>query len=163
MTYGLSSTRYDAEQASLVLWYGTETLSFRPGHDRRHQLNALLSTTVAGLDLSLRWEYGSGLPFSRAIGFDGFALIDDVTPAPDVPGSRRVIYERPFRGILPAYHRLDASAAKRFKLQHASVTVQASLINVYDRRNVFYLDVFTLRRVDQLPLIPSAGLRIEYN
>jgi hypothetical protein len=163
VTYGLSSTRYMAEQASLVLWYGAETLSFRPAHDRRHQLNALVTSNVAGLDVSLRWEYGSGLPFSRAIGFDGFALIDDVTPAQDVPGSRRVIYERQFSGILPAYHRMDASAAKSFKLQRASITVQASLINVYDRRNIFYLDVFTLRRVDQLPLIPSASLRIEYN
>ncbi len=163
VTYGLSSTRYDAEQVTLELWYGQETLSFRPPHDRRHQVNALVSTSISKLDVSMRWEFGSGLPFSRAIGFDGFALVNDVTPAPDVPGSRRVIYERPFRGILPTYHRMDFSVARSFRAGSADVTVQASVINLYDRRNIFYLDVFTLTRVDQLPLVPSISLRIEYN
>jgi hypothetical protein len=35
------------------------------------------------------------------------------------------------------------------------------LTNAYDRRNLFYLDLFTLRRIDQLPLIPSAGFKLE--
>lgn len=161
ITYGLSSTRYKAEQAALILWYGSETLDFRPPHDRRHQVNALTSTNVQGFDISLRWEFGSGLPFSRAIGFDGFSLINDIAPAHEFPGFRRVIYERPFRGLLPSYHRMDFSVSRSFNTRQARFTVQASLINLYDRSNVFYLDVFTLRRVDQLPLIPSLSLKVE--
>ena len=162
VTYGLSSTRYKAEQAQIPVWYGQETLDFRPPHDRRHQLNALVSTTVRDFDLSVRWEFGSGLPFSRALGFDGFALIDDIIDVSEVENSRRVIYERPFNGELPAYHRLDVSVARSFSVGRAEVTVQGSLINAYDRDNLFYLDVFTLRRVDQLPLVPSLGLSVDF-
>ncbi|MFQ5570500.1 MAG: carboxypeptidase regulatory-like domain-containing protein [Rhodothermales bacterium] len=162
VNYGLSSTRYNAKQATLQLWYGTESLRFRPPHDRRHQLNALASLSVFGFDLSARWSFGSGLPFSRALGFDGFALIDDVVDMAQIPGSRRVIYERPFNGVLPTYHRLDVSVERRFSLGRAAVTVQGNLINAYDRRNLFYLDVFTLRRVDQLPLVPSLGLNVDF-
>ena len=39
----------------------------------------------------------------------------------------------------------------------------AGVINMYDRQNLFYLDVFTLRRVDQLPFIPTLGLKLEYD
>ena len=162
VNYGFSSTEYEAEQATLLLWYGQETLSFRPPHDRRHQVNALLSGTLFDFDLSARWEFGSGLPFSRAIGFDGFALIDDITGAVRVPGARRVIYERPFNARLPTYHRLDVSVERTFPMGNVDLTVQGSVINLYDRRNLFYLDVFTLRRVDQLPLMPSFGIKVEF-
>ena len=97
----------------------------------------------------------------QAPGF--FALIDDVERADQIEGSRRVIYERPYNAVLPTYHRLDLSVDRTFDLGAAALTVQASAINTYDRRNLFYLDVFTLRRVDQLPLVPSLGLKLEVN
>jgi hypothetical protein len=163
VNYGLSSTRYRAEQATLQLWYGEERMRFRPGHDRRHQINLVAGTTVLGLDTSLRWELGSGLPFSRAIGFDGFALIDDVHRMGDVEDRRRVIYERPYNAVLPTYHRLDFSVARSFRLGSSDVSLQGSVINLYDRRNLFYLDVFTLTRVDQMPLVPTLAVKVAFD
>ncbi|MDX1531495.1 MAG: TonB-dependent receptor, partial [Rhodothermales bacterium] len=141
LTYGFSNTRYFAEQAEIALWYGVERLRFRPPHDRRHQVNALASATLRGIDVSARWEFGAGLPFSRVVGFDGFAVVDDVTSGFDLDPTRRVIYERPFSGTLPAYHRLDLSAGRTFDVGRAAVTLQGSLINAYDRDNLFYLDI----------------------
>lgn len=161
VNYGLSSVEYNARQASLALWYGAGALRFRPAHDRRHQINVLASTRLLGFDLSTRWQFGSGLPFNRALGFDGFLLMDGTVDVFETPGDRRVIYERPFNGILPTYHRLDFSVERSFRLGRGTATVQGSLINVYDRANIFYLDVFTLQRADQLPLIPSFGVKIE--
>ena len=163
VNYGFSNTRYQARQASLQLWYGEETLNFRPSHDRRHQVNVLLSTRFHGFELSTRWAFGSGLPYSRALGFDGFVLIDDVIDASRAPYSRRVLYERPYSAVLPTYHRLDASLDRTFVLGTIDVTLMGSVINVYDRRNLFYLDVFTLQRVDQLPFIPSLGVKVAFN
>ncbi|MFQ5569103.1 MAG: carboxypeptidase regulatory-like domain-containing protein [Rhodothermales bacterium] len=163
INYGLSSVEYTADQAFVKLWFGTETLRFRPAHDRRHQVNMLASTRLLGFDLSARWQFGSGLPFNRALGFDGYLLMDGSVNVFEDKGNRRVIYERPFNGILPTYHRLDVSVERTFTLGRAGATVQASLINAYDRTNIFYLDIFTLRRADQLPLIPSFGLKIEMN
>ena len=160
--YGLSSTRYEAQQEELELWYGDATLAFRPPHDRRHQLNVLAQAEATRFKLSVRWAFGSGLPYSRVLGFDGFALIDDQRVVSKLPARRRVIYERPFRGLLPTYHRLDVALARTFWLRRARLTLQASAINAYDRRNIFYLDTFTLRRVDQLPFVPSVGLQVTF-
>lgn len=161
--YGYSNTIYEARQAQIDLWYGTESLRFRPPHDRRHQLSALATLTLAGVDLSLRWQFGSGQPYSRVVGFDGFALVDDVEPATDTPGTRRVIYERPFNGILPTYHRLDVAVERSIPLSSTvALAAQASVINAYNRPNIFYLDTFTLQRVDQLPVTPSLGLALRY-
>lgn len=161
VTYGYSNSTYAAQQASLVLWYGTEKLRFNPPHDRRHQINALGVFRVKGLETSLRWQFGSGLPFSQAVGFDGFALVSDIGNIADVPGSRRVIYEAPFNARLPAYHRLDVSVERRIETKSGAVHLQLSVINVYDRRNLLFLDVFTIERADQLPFIPSFGIKLE--
>lgn len=163
VNYGLSSTRYVADAKTFAVWYGDERPVFRPPHDRRHQVNAVAGAQLAGFDVSLRWEFGSGLPFSRALGFDGFAIVDDIEKASEIPATRRVIYEKPYNAVLPTYHRLDASVERTFDVGDVSLTAQASVINLYDRRNLFYVDVFTLRQVDQLPFVPSFGLRIEYN
>jgi hypothetical protein len=161
--YGLSSVRYEARQEELALWFGEATLDYRPAHDRRHQVNVVANTTWRGVDLGLRWQFGSGLPYNRALGFDGFILMDDAVDVFAERGDRRVIYERPFNGVLPTYHRLDLSVARTFPFRTADVTLQGTLINTYDRANIFYLDVFTLRRVDQLPLLPSVGLSVSFN
>lgn len=162
LNYTFSNTKYLAEQASIPVWYGNETLEFRPPHDRRHQVNLSVGATLLAFDLEAQWVFGAGLPFSRAIGFDGFAVIDDIEDVGRVPTSRRVIYERPFSGLLPAYHRLDLSVGRKFELGGASVTMQGSIINAYNRSNIFYLDIFTLRRVDQLPVIPSLGIKVGF-
>ena len=33
---------------------------------------------------------------------------------------------------------------------------------MYNRRNLFYLDIFTLNRVDQLPIVPTLGLQVSF-
>ena len=95
-TYGFSNTEYAGVGRAIPIWYGTEKLRYRPGHDRRHQVNVLASSTWRGFSFSARWAFGSGLPYTRPLAFDGFALVDDVRRAEDLEHSRRVIYERPF-------------------------------------------------------------------
>ncbi len=160
--YGLSSVEYRASGRNLDLWYGNETLSYRPPHDRRQQANVILGVTAFDFDLSVRWQFGAGLPYSRALGFDGFILMDGSADVTTEPGDLRVIYERPYNGQLPTYHRLDVSLEREFAVGPALITGQLGVINVYDRQNLFYYDVFTLRRVDQLPFIPSFGLKVAF-
>ena len=162
INYGLASVEYEAMQSELVYWFNESTYKFRPAHDRRHQLNVLTSTRVRGFDISLRWQFSSGRPFNRAYGFDGFLLMDGSIDVFTDPGERRVVYERPFSGILPAYHRMDVSINREFRVGGSNLVAQASILNVYDRANIFYLDVFTLERSDQLPFIPSLGLKVNF-
>jgi hypothetical protein len=156
--------RYSAKQEALELWYGSSELDFRPAHDRRHQVNAVASLDLRPFDIDVRWQFGSGLPYNRALGFDGFMIVDGDLDVFSDPGNRRVIYEEPYNGILPTYHRLDITIERDLILPgSARLKVLAGVVNMYDRQNLFYLDVFTLRRVDQLPFIPTFGLKLEYD
>ncbi len=163
INYGISSVEYNAMQETLPVWFGSSEVRFRPPHDRRHQVNALTRFSLGGFDVSLRWNLGSGLPYSQIRGFDGFVLLDGPVDVSREPGQARVIYDRPFEGILPAYHRLDVSVSRVFQYRDDSwVTLQAGVINAYNRANLFSLDTFTLQRNDQLPVIPTAGIKFEF-
>ena len=163
INYGLSSVRYTSKQPSAELWFGSESLEFRPPHDRRHQLNVVATTRVSGIDISVRWNFGSGRPFNHVYGFDGFVLLDGIQNLFTVPDDQRVIYGQPFQGLLPTYHRLDVSLEREFVLDKFILTAQVGVINAYNRRNLFALDLFTTERNYQLPIVPVAGLRIDFD
>ncbi len=56
---------------------------------------------------------------------------------------------------LPVYHRLDLSCSKRFTIDPVRVTIGVSVINVYDRKNIFYLDRNTGEHIYMLRFAPS--------
>ena len=78
----------------------------------------------------------------------------------EVRGPSRVVLDRPLTARLPIMHRLDVSLSRDFNLSLGRVTAQVGAINAYDRRNMFYYDLFTARRVDQLPFAPYASVRL---
>lgn len=163
VNYGHSKVEYVAKQSEIQFWFGTQELIFSPPHDRRHQVNALASLAMYGFTLGIRFQFGSGLPFSRAVGFDEFILLDGPTDVFEEEGSTRVLYGQPFDGRLPSYHRLDISLDKSFSFVGGTALVlQAGVTNAYDRTNLFYVDLFTLRSLNQLPLIPSFGAKFEF-
>lgn len=159
--YGWGRTEYESRQEDFGVWFGEPVQSYHPSHDRRHQVNALASLDLGRYTFAARWELGSGFPFTRIIGFD--EVFDFRTGLPNVKryGDTRVLLDRPFRGRLPATHRLDVSAERLFDIGSRQVLVQAGVINVYDRTNIFYYDIFTTRRVDQLPFAPYLSLRLQ--
>ncbi len=163
LNYGYAKVRYQAKQTEIQYWFGSSEFEFSPPHDRRHQLNAVGSLTLAKFILNVRWQYGSGLPFSQALGFDEFVLLSGPTDIFDEHGDTRVLYTYPYGGRLPAYHRLDISLERTFEIsRNTAVSVLASATNAYDRSNLFYIDLFTLEKLDQLPLIPAVGLKFEF-
>ena len=110
VNYGLSSVAYTTVSDRNELILGDPTFHFRPGHDRRHQATVVASVPVAGFTAALRFQYGSGLPYSRAPRLPTSSCCPTArrTSTPD-PGTPRVLYERPFNALLPAYHRLDVT------------------------------------------------------
>jgi len=163
VNYGYAEVEYTAQQQELASWFGSDSYAYSPPHDRRHQVNAVGSFNFRSFSLSARWQYGSGLPFSEALGFDEFVLLDGPKDLFKDPGETRVLYSFPYGGRLPDYHRLDVSAEYSFEFtDNVALTVLASGTNTYDRTNLFYIDLFTLNRLDQLPFIPAAGLKLEF-
>ena len=163
VNYGYSEVEYDAKQTEIQYWFGSSEYTFAPPHDRRHQLNAVGSLNVLGFTLNVRWQYGSGLPFSQALGFDEFIVLEGPTDLFENPGDTRVLYSYPYGGRLPTYHRLDVSLERSFNLAGSvDLSLLASGTNTYDRTNLFYIDLFTLDRLDQLPLIPAFGVKVSF-
>ena len=161
VNYGLSSTRYEIDPESPAV---RNPGRFRPPHDRRHQVNVLGKVVVYGFDISARWQFGSGLPFTPVEGFDGFVLMDGPVAVRNVRGFPRVIYESiPYRAVLPTYHRLDVTVERVFDMPlGVEMTVQAGVMNAYDRANLFSLDLLTAQRTDQLPIVPIVGLKVGF-
>ncbi len=163
LNYGYATVDYRSSSERYEFWFGEREIEYRPSHDRRHQLNALAQVTVADFDLSVRWQFGSGLPFSQPLGFDVFILMDGAFDPYTEDGEPRVVYDRPFNAELPTYHRLDVTVERVFDLGAVELTALAGVINGYDRRNLFSYDVFTLKRTDQLPLVPTFGFKAALN
>jgi hypothetical protein len=162
--YGYSRTTYSSAQASFSTWFGEPVQEYSPPHDRRHQVNALFSLDIGKFTAGLRWQLGTGVPYTRPIGFDD--LLDFRERLPEVRndrGTRRVILDRPFNDRLPVVHRLDVSLDRRIRISESgsSVKFQLGAINSYNQTNIFYYDVFTQRRIDQLPIIPYLTLELE--
>lgn len=158
--YGFSWTRYTASQDNFSTWFGTDIRNYHPPHDRRHELNAVLSADFGHVKADLRWQFGAGLPYTKPFGFDAFIRLRELRESPGFYGTPRLLYEKPYRDRLPAYHRLDVSLKRTFSWDAVELTAKAGAINLYDRQNLFYFDLFTQRRVNQLPLVPYLALEI---
>jgi hypothetical protein len=159
--YGYSWTMYQLSRREFTAWFGEPVQRYHPPHDRRHQINAALSLHLGDFTASARWQFGSGLPFTRPIGFDeAFDYAKELYQVTASLGTTRMLLDKPFTGRLPLVHRLDLSLDRTFDVSFGQIAVQAGVINAYDRRNMFYYDLFTGRRLDQLPLAPYASVTL---
>lgn len=142
--------------------YGTFT--YPPAFDRRHNVN-IVSAYMFGkkesMELSVRWNLGSGFPFTPTLGFYenvsfSGGIDSDIT---NTNGSLGILYGQLNSYRLPYYHRLDISFKKRFIiLPTNNIELNAGVINTYNRENLFYFDRVTSNRVNQLPFLPTLGL-----
>jgi len=135
--------------------------------DRRFNLNLLASYTAGkkrDWEISLRYNVGSPFPFTQTQGFYenlGPSLSSNIGSSYlTANGSIATLYASDINGgRLSWYHRLDFSVKKNFKLSKNSLLdATASITNIYDRNNIFYVNRLTNTRVYQLPLIPSLNL-----
>lgn len=139
-----------------------------PTHfERRHNVNLLGSLAIGrSWELSVRWNYGAGFPFTLTQGFYGqYNLLDgiDTDVLTGNPGLGIVYSDKRNSGQLPDYHRLDMSLKKEFEIRkNLLIEIMASVTNVYNRGNIFYFDRIRYTRVDQLPILPSLTLKVDF-
>lgn len=145
-----------------------EIQTYYPHYDRRHTIN-LLSTIRLGethqWEISGRWSYGSGFPFTQTQGMYENITFNDgiITDYTLTNGDYGVAYGELNAGRLPNYHRLDISGKRRFSIGKRSILdINVSVTNTYNRNNIFYFDRLTFTRVDQLPILWSAGATFNF-
>lgn len=139
---------------------------YAPRYDRRHTLNLLASLHILrSLDVSFRWEFGSGLPFTQSIGFYDKLTLGRGFPnqSPTETGNPESLYGPKNSARLPAYHRMDVSLSYRVQFfSTIKTTVGINLINLYDRKNISYFDSNTGQRRNMLGFFPSATATLEF-
>lgn len=175
-TYGLSkSTRNDFKQ------------TYFPVFDRRHNLNFVGSYKIGRFgyyegaegrkmlpkfkehrwEFNVRWNLGSGFPFTQTQGFYeklSFTNNGSQSNYLNQNGSLNLILSDQFNGgRLPYYHRLDVAIKRKWVIRNSwMIEATGSVINAYDRRNIFYIDRILFEKVYQFPILPSFGLAITY-
>jgi hypothetical protein len=148
-------------------WNGFE--QYFPVFDRRHNVN-LVGTYLFGkkkdLELSIRWNLGSGLPFTpTAANYQSEPFKDGVTTnILESNPSTVSTYLGEFNSErLPYYHRLDITAKKQFEFKNKNVLeVIASVTNSYNRSNIFYVNRVTNKTIYQFPILPSVGISYKF-
>ncbi|MBI2966665.1 MAG: TonB-dependent receptor [Bacteroidetes bacterium] len=136
---------------------------YPPHFDRRHNVNLVASYNF-GKDLTwefdARWNYGSGFPFTKTAGFYEKISFEDINQNYlTANGELAYVYGPINDGRLPDYHRLDLTVKKKFfPSENSTLEVVASVVNAYNRQNIFYFDRIRYERVDQLPILPSFGI-----
>lgn len=148
-------------------WDGFE--EYYPVFDRRHNVN-LVGTYLFGkkknFETSVRWNLGSGLPFTPTIGFyqaENFSGGVTTDPNTTNPDNVSFILGDFNSGRLPYYHRLDITFKQRIQLKNKTeIEIIASVTNLYNRQNIFYVNRVTQEKIYQFPLLPSMGVSYKF-
>ena len=141
---------------------------FPPAQDRRHNLNVVVNTPgPLGADLSMRFGYGSPLPYTAVVGQWIHRYYD--------PGRNLFLGGglEPYRTArnaerYPAYARVDASARWTFRWLGALWHPTLQMLNATARSNVFvyffdYGQQPPVRRgLSQFPFIPTVGVEVAF-
>lgn len=135
-----------------------------PKYDSRHNVHLNFIMELGdGWEVSSSWFFNSGLPFTPIVGYYDKLYIDDLFNVGSLFGSYSpytILGDRNM-GRLPTYHRLDFSVNKKFETYLANIFISLNVLNVYDRKNIFYFDRKTGKQVNMLPILPTASVKIE--
>lgn len=164
-----------------------ERIPFR--FDQRHTVNIVLNYKLdTDWDLGVRWQFGSGFPYTEPIGIKPRVLLVDTdgdgkaeTPQIATRSSfnnsdqREVVFDieygnqQKYNSKKPDYHRLDLRATYSTKLWNLNWQFYLDIINVYNRGNVvgydYYInDDLTLGREanNMFPILPTFGFNFRF-
>jgi hypothetical protein len=149
-------------------------ISYPPIFDRRFEIDFVLRFPVLRKwQGGLRWNFGSGLPYTRPVG--NYLMYEY-----HLDENRRVLEERPDSAMVavllgqrnaaryPNYHRLDLSVRRTFTKSWGTLTPHIDILNVYNRKNVlFYFYEYqkspaVRSGISMFPFLPTAGVEVVF-
>jgi hypothetical protein len=155
-------------------------LEYAPIFDRRVDADLVLRYPLPwGWQGGLRWNVGTGTPFTRALGsyatysprfVDAGGRLEwaGASDQTDDLGGYAVYLEPRNSSRYPVYHRLDVSARKTFRKSWGTLEPYVDLINLYNRRNVlFYFYQYdesppSRAGISMFPIVPTVGLEVHF-
>ncbi len=156
-TIGVTRRRYPDEPAFSV--------TFPPKYDRLHDVSAVVNAALGRRwTVTLAGVYATGQAYTLPVG--RYALQD----VPFVSGSYEGLFSERLNGQrLPSYVRVDAGITHTGRLLGvADYELQAQVVNVLDRRNVWFVRFDPSENpvqetvVNQLPRLPNVSLTLRF-
>ena len=147
---------------------GVELTQYAPHFDRRHNINLILTYTAGSKrqwEFSGRWNFGSGFPFTQVQGFyEYYSFQDGINfDYTTTNGELGVLFGELNGGRLPTYHRFDLDVKRKFFFtENINLEADLGVTNVYNRNNVFYVNLITSDIARQLPILPTLGLTLTF-
>lgn len=143
-------------------------IEYPPVFDRRMDMDLVVQRRLPwGIDAGLRWNFGTGLPYTRPLSYRAHPhqiidlKLDD--------GSEDLLWMGPRNAErLPVQHRLDISLRKVIERRWGRVTPYLDVLNVYNRRNVAHYQYGYIhgrpsgRGVSLLPFLPTFGVEVSF-
>ena len=163
--YALGFVNRDYEEVEGDAFFLT---TYQPHFDRRHNINVILTYTAGDKrqwEFSGRWNFGSGFPFTQVQGYyEHYSFQDGINfDYTTTNGELGILYGELNGGRLPTYHRFDIDVKRKFYFnEHTNLEADLSVTNIYNRDNVFYLNIITSEVVNQLPILPTLGLTLSF-
>ena len=152
VSYSLSRVEYDLEDFN-------RGEHFAASHDQTHEFKTVGIYQSGPWTFSGTWVYGSGRPFTAPESEYAVELLDGTSFSYIHVGGKNA--ER-----LPAYHRMDLGATRRFESDGFFYELNVSAFNAYGRNNVWYRkfdlsdSAVVVTDVTTLPFTPSIGFRM---
>lgn len=154
-----------------------ETVSYSPLYDRRFNLDLVLQyETAGGLELGGRWNFGTGLPFTRPVAqyvsfsqnpYEGLLEPSGVGEEEgDVPLA--IVLGQRNSERYPAYHRLDITLRRPFERRWGTFVPYLQILNLYNQRNVlfYFYDYDQSPPVrsgfSMFPFLPAVGVEVSF-
>ena len=114
----------------------------------------------------MRWNLGSGLPFTPTAGYyqlENFGeglTTDYVTNNPNNVATMLGTFNSQ---RLPYYHRLDITVKHSIVTKNKNnLELVLGITNAYNRNNIFYVNRVTNEIIYQFPFLPSLGISYKF-
>ncbi len=145
-------------------------ITYPPVFDRRFEIDLAVRRLLdwGGLELGVRANFGTGLPFTRPLGIYHIYRTRFVEGVANFENEDAVLLGPRNGARYPVRHRLDLSFRKTVVKEWGTMTPYLSVINVFNRKNpLFYLYDYdaappTRRGVSMIPLLPTLGIEASF-
>lgn len=154
-------------------------ITYPPLFDRRVDVDLVLRRDLPwGVETGIRWNLGTGLPYTRPRGSYYYLSPRVLTPGKvewavgdeddDGFGAYGVALGPRNAQRYPTYHRLDVGFRKTITRSWGVLTPYLNILNVYNRRNVlFYFFEYdqlppVRSGISMFPVLPSLGMEVSF-
>ncbi len=144
-------------------------IKYPPVFDRRLDVDLVLRRNLLGdVEAGVRWNFGTGLPYTRPLGLFDVYRSQIVDLLVDPTYAKGVVFGPRNGERYPVRHRLDITFRRSWQKEWGRVTPYLNVINVYNRKNVLFYS-FNYRPetpvrdgVSMLPFLPTIGVEVSF-